>query len=124
MLEGRPFPSSDSGRLVMNDDPDIKTEKGRAEILKDMDATLRRMLNSPPKPHRRKPSSAPSPEAPQPRKRSPRSPRKASSGLPATSSKETLPVPLSLSGGHIFRIVEGRLVVDRLSARESKRLSC
>jgi hypothetical protein len=31
--------------------PDIETEKGRAEILKDMDATLRRMLETPPKPH-------------------------------------------------------------------------
>jgi hypothetical protein len=47
----------------MADDPDIETEKGRAEILKDMDATLRRMLNSPPKPHsplgeKRKPAPA------------------------------------------------------------------
>jgi hypothetical protein len=32
----------------MPDAPDIETEKGRAEILKDMDATLRRMLETPP----------------------------------------------------------------------------
>jgi len=37
----------------MADDPDIETEKGRAEILKDMDATLRRMLETPPKPHKK-----------------------------------------------------------------------
>jgi hypothetical protein len=34
----------------MADDP--KDEKERSEILKDMDATLKRMLNSPPKPHK------------------------------------------------------------------------
>jgi hypothetical protein len=36
----------------MPDDPDIEIEEGRAEILKDMDATLRRMLETPPKPHK------------------------------------------------------------------------
>jgi hypothetical protein len=41
------------GGLAMADDPDIETEKGRAEILKDMDATLRRMLKTPPKPHKK-----------------------------------------------------------------------
>jgi hypothetical protein len=35
----------------MADDP--KDEKERAEILKDMDATLRRMLETPPKPHKK-----------------------------------------------------------------------
>jgi hypothetical protein len=37
----------------MADDPDPETEKGRDEILKDMDATLRRMLEAPPKPHKK-----------------------------------------------------------------------
>jgi hypothetical protein len=37
----------------MNDEPNPETEKGRAEILKDMDATLRRMLETPPKPHKK-----------------------------------------------------------------------
>jgi hypothetical protein len=57
-----------TGGLGMPDDPDIKTEKGRAEILKDMDATLRRMLETPPKPHKkmsypRKQGNAPRPMA-------------------------------------------------------------
>jgi hypothetical protein len=39
--------------VFMADDPDPETEKGRDEILKDMDATLRRMLETPPKPHKK-----------------------------------------------------------------------